>query len=307
MIPRELIDGFTKVVNTISKTAQRNLRKRLERVDLSDPDRAAEEVARIMTEYAERYANQTAVLSTRFYDDARRAELGEALMPTPDPLYNELATKDAAKGILYKYSDAAARLDMLVERLDYEVKKASANAVIAAGAQDKRTPRYARVPSGTETCLFCLMLASRGFVYRTPKTAGEDGHYHANCDCRIVPSWKYDIEGYDPQAIYTQWREATAEQAAKSAEAQAAREGIDWDSLTKAEQDRRIKAKAADDRKRVEESAARAKAKKRQERIDAGETIQVGTYRGVRGEGTRSYLKYGMTREEWLANGRKPK
>lgn len=307
MIPRELVDGFTKVVNNVSETARRNVRRRLERVDLSDPDKAAEEVSTILTAYAERYAAQTAVLATRFYDDARRAELGEALQPTPNPLYNEVATKDAAKGILYKYKDAASRLDMLVDRLDYEVKKASSNAVIAAGAQDKRTPRYARVPSGTETCLFCLMLASRGFAYRSPKTAGEDGHYHANCDCRVVPSWDSSIEGYDPRAIYDKWLESMADKAETTAKAQAQREGVDWSKLSKTDREMRVKEQAEKERRHLEESASKAKAKKRQERIDAGETIQVGKYRGIRGEGTRSYLKYGMTREEWIANGRKPK
>jgi len=305
MIPRSLIDGFTVTINNASAAGKAKLRKRLERMDLSDPDKAVDGVVRVMTTYAKSYANQIAVLSTRFYDDCRRAELGEALQPVPNPLYVEEATEDAARGILYKYSDDAARLDMLVERLDYEIKKAAANAVIEAGSQDTRRPRYARVPSGTETCTFCLMLASRGYVYRTPATAGEDGHYHASCDCRIVPSWS-TIEGYDPRAIYDRWREATDEAATKSARAQAQREGLDWDALSSAQRSERVKKQAEADRRHLEEAAEKAKAKKRQERIDSGETIVRGTYRGVTGAGARSYLKYGMTEQEWIANGRRP-
>lgn len=41
--------------------------------------------------------------------------------------------------------------------------------------------RYARVPVGRETCGFCLMLASRGFVYESERSAGELNHYHAHC------------------------------------------------------------------------------------------------------------------------------
>ena len=43
--------------------------------------------------------------------------------------------------------------------------------------------RYARVPTGSETCGWCLMLASRGFVYASEATAGGDrpDHYHAGC------------------------------------------------------------------------------------------------------------------------------
>ena len=74
-------------------------------------------------------------------------------------------------------------------------------------ARDPLSPRFARVPSGGETCKFCLMLAGRGFVYHSKKTAGEFGHYHDNCDCRIVASWDKDgVEGYDPMSYHREWR-----------------------------------------------------------------------------------------------------
>lgn len=41
--------------------------------------------------------------------------------------------------------------------------------------------RYARVPQGMETCDFCLMLASRGFVYLTPESAEGWNHTHRGC------------------------------------------------------------------------------------------------------------------------------
>lgn len=67
--------------------------------------------------------------------------------------------------------------------------------------------RYARVPSGRETCGFCFMLSSRGFVYRSEQTAGSTHAYHRNCDCVIVPGFKDiqasdQIEGYDPDRMY---------------------------------------------------------------------------------------------------------
>ena len=34
---------------------------------------------------------------------------------------------------------------------------------------------------------FCLMLISRGPVYRSEDTAGAGSAYHDHCDCRIVP------------------------------------------------------------------------------------------------------------------------
>lgn len=50
------------------------------------------------------------------------------------------------------------------------------------------------------------MLASRGFEYHTAESAGSDGHYHPNCDCRIVPGFDgMEIEGYDPDFLYKQY------------------------------------------------------------------------------------------------------
>lgn len=65
--------------------------------------------------------------------------------------------------------------------------------------------RYARVPSGRETCGFCLMLSSRGFAYRSEATAAGEHGYHEHCDCVIVPGLPEDgpvqIEGYDPAGM----------------------------------------------------------------------------------------------------------
>lgn len=67
--------------------------------------------------------------------------------------------------------------------------------------------RFARVPSGTEACAFCRMLASRGFVYWSRETAGELDHFHRGCDCRLVASDDPEgIEGYDPDRERELWK-----------------------------------------------------------------------------------------------------
>lgn len=43
---------------------------------------------------------------------------------------------------------------------------------------------WARVPSGAETCEWCLMLSSRGFVYESANAAGEGRKYHGEC---VIP------------------------------------------------------------------------------------------------------------------------
>ena len=66
---------------------------------------------------------------------------------------------------------------------------------------------YARVATGARTCTYCMMLASRGFVYHSENDA-EAGD-HRMCDCLIVPG-RYgmdSIEGIDFKAQYDCWRE----------------------------------------------------------------------------------------------------
>lgn len=87
--------------------------------------------------------------------------------------------------------------------------------------------RCARVPMGGETCTFCAMLASRGFVYRSAKLAGEGDHFHNNCRCKVIPGFDgMSVQGYDPNEWLERWREldrldgmSYAEDAIKAAKA----------------------------------------------------------------------------------------
>lgn len=68
-----------------------------------------------------------------------------------------------------------------------------------------RRVRFARVPTGATTCPYCLMLASRGFVYRSELKALNANHRH--CDCRIVEGFgDASVEGYDPDEYYDLWK-----------------------------------------------------------------------------------------------------
>lgn len=91
----------------------------------------------------------------------------------------------------------------------------------------KNGVRYARVGTGRETCGYCFMLSSRGFDYRSEKTASAGSHEH--CDCIIVPGVDgvTKIDGYDPAAMRNRWEsccDAIGGRKQLSAE---------WDSLSK--------------------------------------------------------------------------
>ena len=73
--------------------------------------------------------------------------------------------------------------------------------------ENRYATRFARVPQGGDTCTFCAMLASRGFVYWTRESAGEFSHYHKHCRCLIVPDdGTGEVEGYDPDEWLARWQ-----------------------------------------------------------------------------------------------------
>lgn len=95
--------------------------------------------------------------------------------------------------------------------------------------------RWARVPTGRETCGFCLMLASRGFSYKTRESAGgiygsSINTFHSHCDCRVVPgNVTTTVAGYNPDhfyEIYDKARDYVEDEARE-----------EWKHMSKEEQD----------------------------------------------------------------------
>lgn len=95
--------------------------------------------------------------------------------------------------------------------LDELVKQPYRSTVQRSAAADGTG--WARVPSGAETCEWCLMLSSRGFVYESANAAGEGRKYHGDCDCvPVLGSGADDYpDGYDPDELYDRYAEARRE------------------------------------------------------------------------------------------------
>lgn len=115
------------------------------------------------------------------------------------------ATQDVLPFIADRFTGESP--DQVVRRrvgeLARDQVKRMANRTMAENCS-RDSVRYARVPRGAETCGFCIMLASRGFVYTTPEAAQ---HAHDGCDCKVMPGFDgMEVEGYDPDALYRAWK-----------------------------------------------------------------------------------------------------
>ena len=217
-LPRSVIEDYTRGINGISERSRAALAEMLEHIDFSqDVATVRAQVVQAMQTTCGASANATAMLSNEFYDGLRTFELGEPLGFDADSGRDPAATEGAVRAFAKKLDDGKVDTfkSLCLNRVDYECKVAAAQTCLNKAKHDPRAPRFARVAFG-ETCDFCLMLSSRGWVYHTEAAAS---HAHSGCDCRVVPSWKaQDVEGYDPAALYDQWQASIDAKAAARAE-----------------------------------------------------------------------------------------
>ena len=186
-IPRAAIDELTRGINTLSAAMRERLAAALASIDLKSPG-ARDAVKELMQTMCGVSADASALLAAQFYDAARNYAIGEPLGAVAESMRLPLATSIAVDGIFDNAKTVEGIALELLDRLDYETKRAAGNCAFANGRRDPAKPKFARVPSGSDTCPFCLMLASRGFVYRSERSAGAIDHRprFRRSDCRGV-------------------------------------------------------------------------------------------------------------------------
>lgn len=208
-VPRSALERLTEMVNAVSEAEQAQLSSALLAIDYTQPG-WVDQVVAVMEHFCGTTDAMCATLGAEFYDAVREYATGQRLGAVASSGRKPEATERAVRGIVQRGVDGdvdGMQADLL-SRVDYEAKRGIGDTMYANGERDPKRPRFARVPTGAETCAFCMMLASRGFVYRSRKSAGADGgHYHAHCNCRIVPEFGAEsgVEGYDPDEWYQRW------------------------------------------------------------------------------------------------------
>lgn len=208
-IPRAALDFLTKEINGISADAKAKVARVLKELDWNDVSACRDAVVDVVNAVLDNYGLAAGQAAADFFDVSREIAVGEKLGAIATADRDPAATEGAIRAFVDKVNDGDydAFERLVLSRIDYEIKRAAGTTMMENAARDPLSPRFARVPSGGETCKFCLMLAGRGFVYHSKKTAGEFGHYHDNCDCRIVASWDKDgVDGYDPMSYHREWR-----------------------------------------------------------------------------------------------------
>ncbi len=210
-IPRAVLEFVTEEVNGISADAQARVLAVLESITWT-PENIAEcrdIVLQALAAIMPTYTDAAAQIGADMYDAVRKEAVGEAMGATAMSGYEPDATIGAIKAFVQDIVEGKTAEQFnrkVLARVDRDIRRAENMSVAENAMRDPLKPKYARVPSGSETCGFCIMLASRGFVYTTPEAAS---HAHDGCDCKVMPGFDgAEVEGYDPDSMYDLYREA---------------------------------------------------------------------------------------------------
>lgn len=217
MISRADFDEYSRQVDAISRGASEQVTAQVLAWCRAHPDASVAEIREaakeILSGVSQVYDEAAASLAAEWYDD--RATESGARLPVAVTV-SSYSSQQVDRTVRHQAraladGDVHGFAQSCGDMAEYAAKRSVNSTILANAARDRRRGvRFARVPTGAETCSFCLMLASRGAVYHTRKTAGEQDHFHRHCDCKIVPCFEDDpdaevVEGYDPEALYSDY------------------------------------------------------------------------------------------------------
>lgn len=209
----QLLKQFERANDGIAALVNRDILAFMNRLDPSRPEGVKADLFEYVPTLIAQYGDIAATVAADWYDELREAEgiPGRFQAPMADlvPLEvvnGRLGYATRQDGPLY-----AGALDVLTDFVatvanEYALQPGR-DTVMQAAHKDKAA--YARVPE-RGACKFCLMLASRGFVY-SKSTVGDSKKFHGKCRCNAMPVWdearaKSEF-GYDPDALYDQYLE----------------------------------------------------------------------------------------------------
>lgn len=204
MPTRSEVEAYRKAQAAVSAAARGHLASFWAGLDAWDVVKTREALEDYFPALVQQYGDGTATLAADWFEQqtGAKAVLGDPVAEAKANASMRWALGDILKG---NPSQALATLSGVLDRFVKQPgRETIQNSAHAAGIG------WARVPSGTETCVFCLMLASRGAEYTSASSAGRGRKFHGDCDCVVTPVRDQDDlpKGYDPDALFAQYQAA---------------------------------------------------------------------------------------------------
>jgi len=204
----QLLTQFEQANNGIADLVETDLTDFLGALNFESPAAVQAALFEYVPALVSEYGDVAASVAADWYDELRASEgvrgsFRAPLAPSiPAAQVNDrLGYATRTSGPLW-LGDSAMVTNFLSLMTNEYVLQPGRDTVMEAAHAEKVA--YARVPE-PGACKFCLMLASRGFVY-SKSTAGQSKKFHGKCRCNAMPVWdetRARVEfGYDPDALY---------------------------------------------------------------------------------------------------------
>lgn len=209
----QLLKTFEQANDGIASLVESELAGFLGALDLGRPEAVEAALFDFVPLLVTEYGDVAAAVAADWYDELRAAEgvrgrfRASLAPPVPAEQVNgRLGFATRASGPLWA-GDGATLSTFLAMMVNEYVLQPGRETVMQSAHKDNAA--YARVLE-PGACKFCLMLASRGFVY-SKSTAGDSKKFHGKCRCNAMPVWdesRARVEyGYDPDALYDLYRD----------------------------------------------------------------------------------------------------
>lgn len=209
MITSSQYQAYSQSLSQLSERAQERFEADMKKVAGKSIDIQVEAAKHSLKTINAYYGDMAATVSAEWFEALGEQQAGkvyDAVLAETWPDYKIEGSVDYARRHLEDGKPEKFE-SYLKGTTDKAVKQAGRDTIVQSCKRyERQGVRYARVPQGP-TCPFCIMLASRGFIYHSEDTAGEFEKFHSHCDCEIVPSWEKSprVEGYDPEKMYERY------------------------------------------------------------------------------------------------------
>jgi len=207
------VQQLARTQNRAGDLAERRLRALWKRLPLDDLGTLEDALYQLYPRLVEESAEVASSAALEWYEKQR--EIEGVAKPYSPTMPSGLVDQDDAEKIvgatlrdLREGVDGAKALVRLTNGARKLISDSGRATMQHAATGDPKRTRFARVPTGAETCAWCMLWASRGFIYRSEASA-QFTRSHFKCDCQIVPSWskKPRIRGYDVSKYEDMYKE----------------------------------------------------------------------------------------------------
>jgi len=149
-------------------------------------------------------------LAAQFYDELMAMQ-GATVKPAEIAEVDEDFVVRDVSAAVNEGTSSTAQKTLASAVVSGYVKRAGIETMRSAAIRDRAM--WAWVCIG-DTCAFCRVLGSNGWqeASRSIQAGNHAEHIHDSCDCQFVvkpPGAKLEVEGYDPDALYDEYKDAS--------------------------------------------------------------------------------------------------